>query len=89
MRKSSPIAPARTLSVDVSIGQFLVRLFRDEAGQDVIEYALLSAFIATVGILAWKGIGAGIGTAYLGWDSGVQGISACTPDPIAFGGGCS
>jgi Flp pilus assembly pilin Flp len=59
---------------------------RDEAGQDIIEYALLAAFIGTVGILAWQSIGTGIGTAYTNWDGGVQGLSACTPDP--GGGGC-
>lgn len=64
----------------------LARFLRDEAGQDVIEYALLGAFIGTVGILAWQGIGGGISAAYLNWDAGVQDISSCTPDP--GGGGC-
>jgi Flp pilus assembly pilin Flp len=67
-------------------GRLLVSLFRDEAGQDVMEYALLAAFIGTVGVLAWQGVGAGIASAYLGWDSGVHGLSGCTPDP--GGGGC-
>jgi Flp pilus assembly pilin Flp len=70
----------------VSIGRLAARLIRDEAGQDVIEYALLGAFIGTVGIFAWQNIGAGIAAAYGGWDTGVQGISSCTPDP--GGGGC-
>jgi Flp pilus assembly pilin Flp len=64
----------------------ILRLARDDSGQDVIEYALLGAFIATVGILAWQGIGVGIKNAYLGWDTGVQNLSSCTPDP--GGGGC-
>ena len=59
---------------------------RDEAGQDLIEYALLAAFIGTMGIVAWQSIGTGIGNAYTAWDGGVQGLSACTPDP--GGGGC-
>lgn len=62
------------------------RLIRDDSGQDVIEYALLGAFIATVGIVAWVSVGVRIGAAYTGWDSGVQSLSSCTPNP--GGGGC-
>lgn len=63
--------------------------FTDESGQDVIEYALLSALIGVVGILIWQNIGVGIGNAYTGWDTGVQSISSTTPDPLACsGGGC-
>lgn len=64
----------------------LTRLLIEENGQDLIEYAILAAFIGTVGILAWQSIGTGIFNAYDGWDAGVQGLSACTPDP--GGGGC-
>jgi Flp pilus assembly pilin Flp len=62
------------------------RLVLEDCGQDIIEYALLAAFIGTVGIVLWVNIGVGIGNAYLGWDTGVQSLSACTPDP--GGGGC-
>ncbi len=66
--------------------QLMNRFICEECGQDIIEYALLAAFIGTVGILAWQSIGSGIATAYTGWDGGVQSLSACTPDP--GGGGC-
>jgi Flp pilus assembly pilin Flp len=62
------------------------RFLREDAGQDLIEYALLTAFIGTVGVFAWINIKAGIGSAYTGWGSGVRTLSACTPDP--GGGGC-
>ncbi len=62
------------------------RFWREECGQDIVEYALLAAFIATVGILTWQSIGTGIANAYTSWDGGVQSLSACTPDP--GGGGC-
>lgn len=62
------------------------RFWREECGQDIIEYALLSSLIATVGILIWQNIGIGIATAYGGWDTGVQNLSKCTPDP--GGAGC-
>jgi Flp pilus assembly pilin Flp len=64
----------------------LWRLAAGEEGQDLIEYALLSALIGLVGILTWTNITAGIGTAYTTWDTGLQSVSACTPDP--GGGGC-
>jgi len=62
------------------------RLVTADDGQDLIEYALLSALIGIVGIVAWTNIGAAIGTAYNNWDTGVQNASSCTPDP--GGGGC-
>ena len=62
------------------------RLVREESGQDLIEYALLGAFIATVGIVAWQNIQVGLRNAYTGWDTGVQNLSSCTPNP--GGGGC-
>jgi len=64
-----------------------MRFLVDESGQDLIEYALLSALIGVVGVLAWLNIKSGIGSAYSSWDSGVQNLSACTPDPVASGGG--
>jgi Flp pilus assembly pilin Flp len=64
----------------------LWRLAANEEGQDLIEYALLSALIGLVGILTWTNITAGIGTTYGSWDTGLQSVSACTPDP--GGGGC-
>lgn len=62
------------------------RLIVDESGQDIVEYALLGALIGTVGILVWQSIGTGITNAYVGWDTGVQNLSKCTPDP--GGAGC-
>ena len=62
--------------------RLMTRLLREECGQDMVEYALLAAFIGTVGILAWQSIGVGIGNAYLGWDTGVQGLHS-PPDPGA------
>ena len=66
--------------------RLITRLLHEDCGQDLIEYALLAALIGTVGILIWQNIGVGIGNAYLGWDSGVQDLSSCTPDP--GGAGC-
>ena len=60
-------------------------LIFDDRGQDLIEYALLSALIGIVGILAWTNVGTAIFTTYSGWDTNVQNLSGTTPDPIGSG----
>lgn len=62
------------------------RLIWDESGQDIIEYALLAALIGICSVIAWTNIPPKIAAAYLGWDSSVQKLGECTPDP--GGGGC-
>lgn len=64
----------------------LQRFLTDDAGQDLVEYALLAALIAIVSIVTWQQIRATIGAGYAASDAGVQNLSACTPDP--GGGGC-
>ncbi len=44
--------------------QLFVRLSRDDRGQDVIEYALLAAFISVVAILLIGQIGTGVNKMY-------------------------
>ena len=46
-----------TLTEEACMLAKLKRLFRDEEGQDMIEYALLAAFISIVAIVAIKAIG--------------------------------
>lgn len=50
----------------------LRELFRQETGQDLVEYALLTAFVVLASIVVWHAIADAIGTAYRGHDSGVQ-----------------
>ena len=54
-------------------GQF-VDFFLREDGQDLVEYGLLGLFVGLAGLLAWNAIAAGIGTSYVGYDTGVQGL---------------
>ena len=63
--------------------QPVIDFVRDEAGQDIVEYALLTAVIGLVGIVTWQAITAGIGTAYQGWDTGTQDLW----EPANPGGG--
>lgn len=58
----------------------LRRLCREEHGQDIVEYALLTASIGLMGIATWPLIAAGIGGAYQRFDAGTQDIWE-TPDP--------
>ena len=67
------------------IRRTLLRILREEDGQDLIEYGLLGALIGIVGIVAWTTVGSAINTTYGGWDTNVQGLSATTPDPIGSG----
>jgi Flp pilus assembly pilin Flp len=62
----------------------LARFVSEERGQDLIEYGLLSAGIALVGIITWNNIGIGIAAAYGNWDSGVQNLWL-PDDPIGGG----
>ena len=41
----------------------------DEDGQDLIEYALLTALIAVAGILGFQAIGLAINASYTSWDT--------------------
>ena len=50
------------------------RLIFEDRGQDLVEYALITAFIGVVGILLWENIRTGIGGAYANWDSGTQNL---------------
>ena len=43
---------------------FIARIAREDAGQDLIEYALLAAFIATAVTGAMSFLASSIGTAY-------------------------
>ncbi len=42
----------------------LKRLFKDESGQDMVEYALLAAFISIVAIAMLRLIGPQVNTVY-------------------------
>jgi Flp pilus assembly pilin Flp len=52
----------------------LFRLISDEGGQDLIEYALLTALVAVAGILGFQAIGVAINASYTSWDTANQGL---------------
>jgi Flp pilus assembly pilin Flp len=57
------------------------RLFTDDRGQDLIEYALLTALVAVAGMLVIPSILTGMANAYTGWNTNTQAI-APVPAPI-------
>ena len=59
---------------------FLRRLWRDDDGQDVIEYALLTAAIGLAGVATWPLIEVAIGAAYQRLDQQTQDLWE-VPDP--------
>jgi Flp pilus assembly pilin Flp len=67
--------------------QDLIRLTRfselagDDSGQDIVEYALLTAIIGIAAIAIWNELAVRVGQVYSAADAGVQNLSACTPDP--------
>jgi pilus assembly protein Flp/PilA len=56
----------------------LNRFVRDEAGQDLIEYALLAGFISLVAVVAITNVGKGINGVYAGINTTVSSIPGAT-----------
>jgi Flp pilus assembly pilin Flp len=61
------------------------RLLRDEDGQDLVEYALLSAFVGFAGLLAMDLILRSIGVTYSSHVTGVDNLWE-SPSPSGAGG---
>ena len=61
-----------------------VRLASEDHGQDLVEYALLTAAIGLAGIVAWPNIVDSMGDLYQGWDTGVQDLWEPV-DPVGGG----
>jgi Flp pilus assembly pilin Flp len=61
------------------IGRLLRKLARDDAGQDLIEYALLTGMIAIAGILLFPTIQSKMADAYQDWNDNAYAISEAPP----------
>ena len=61
----------------------IARAVTNEDGQDLIEYALLSAFIGICGIAGWAAIASALGTSYATRDANLQNEAVYrTPNPL-------
>jgi pilus assembly protein Flp/PilA len=49
---------------EVAVREFLLRLTREDEGQDLIEYALLAGFISLVAVVAITNVGTGVNSVY-------------------------
>jgi Flp pilus assembly pilin Flp len=58
----------------------LQRLIRDDEGQDIVEYALLTAGIGLAGVAIWPAITMAIGVTYEALDAKTQDLWE-VPDP--------
>jgi Flp pilus assembly pilin Flp len=58
----------------VSVSKLIGELFRDEHGQDLVEYALLTAFFGLCAMLAWTNLRDALGLTYRGTTTGVQSL---------------
>jgi Flp pilus assembly pilin Flp len=47
---------------------------REDSGQDIVEYALLTAFFGLAALAAWTSVRDAIGLSYGATTSGVQGL---------------
>jgi Flp pilus assembly pilin Flp len=59
-----------------------LRLLRDEDGQDIVEYVLLTAFIGLTGVAAFPLMLQAMGAAYQAWEGGMNSLWE-TPAPSA------
>ena len=56
-------------------------LARDTRGQDLIEYALLSAVVGLVGLATMNALGITMGSAYVSWTTAVNALWQTPPPP--------
>jgi Flp pilus assembly pilin Flp len=61
------------------------RLLSDDTGQDVVEYALLTAFLGLAALSAWTSVRSALGTSYASTSTGVQSLWE-TPPPSGGSG---
>jgi Flp pilus assembly pilin Flp len=58
------------------------RFLAGETGEDLIEYALLTAVVGSAGVLAFNVLGAAISAAYSNWNGNIQNLWQ-SPPPAA------
>ena len=56
------------------VKELMARLVVNDEGQDLIEYALLTAFIGLAGAAALNLVAASMNTTYGGWGTGINNL---------------
>ena len=73
-----------TLSSSRFARALAAQFIADDSGQDLIEYALLTAIITISGVLILSTLSTTMGTAYSGWNTAGQNVwQPCPPQPAA------
>lgn len=62
------------------VKELVGRLVADDSAQDLVEYALLGAFIGVVSVLVWQNIASLIGVRYAEYNTNVNTLWA-SPEP--------
>jgi Flp pilus assembly pilin Flp len=57
-----------------AVPTWLRLVVRDDSGQDVVEYALLTAFFGLAALAAWTSIQSALGSSYSRTTTGVQSL---------------
>jgi Flp pilus assembly pilin Flp len=70
-----------------SVSQLLRELLREDDAQDLVEYALLAAFLATAGYLALMAIAPTLGATYTSWLDPSNGVPSLWDPPAPLGSG--
>lgn len=68
-----------------SFGQLLRRALVEDDAQDLVEYALLAAFIGTAGMLAMSAISPAAAAAYRSWMDPTTGTPSLWAPPESAG----
>ena len=76
----SPALQASLVQTMLSLQRRLRNLVGDDTGQDLVEYAILGAFIGVVSVLVWRNISSLIGDRYAEYNSNVNTLWA-SPEP--------
>ena len=62
----------------------VAEVIADDSGQDLIEYALLTAIVGISGVVIFSTLSTTMGAAYSGWNSAGQNAwQPCPPKPAA------
>ena len=73
-----------TFSASAFARVLAVQFMSDDSGQDLIEYALLTAIIGISGVLILSTLSTTMGTAYSRWNTAGQNAwQPCSPQPAA------
>jgi Flp pilus assembly pilin Flp len=72
------------MGIAAQFARALAAVIADDGGQDLIEYALLTAIIGIAGLLVLSTLSTNMGTAYNSWNTAGQNAwQPCPPQPAA------